>query len=156
MARSMSAHGDKSAPVNTAVLLREAFFALNGQVTPRLTERGHGVVRPAHGAVFQYLDDQGTTVSTLADRAEMTKQAMGELVAHLEKHGYVERVPDPSDRRAKLVKPTPKGREVYTIVSELVPELERKLLDVLGVARVRQLRADLEKIHDTFVGSLSR
>jgi hypothetical protein len=37
-----------------------------------------------------------------------------------------------------------------------VPELERKLLDVLGVARVRQLRADLEKIHDTFVGSLSR
>lgn len=46
-------------------------------------------MRSAHGAVFQYLDDTGTTVSALADRAQMTKQAMAELVLHLEKKGYV-------------------------------------------------------------------
>ena len=86
-------------PANLAVLLREAFVALNDLVLARLAERGHGAVRPAHGAVFQYLDDTGTTVSLLAERAQMTKQAMAELVRHLETHGYVVRVPDPADRR---------------------------------------------------------
>jgi DNA-binding MarR family transcriptional regulator len=84
----------------------------------------HAAVRAAHSAVFQYLDDTGTTVSTLADRAQMTKQAMSELVAHLEAHGYVTRAPDPSDRRAKLVLPTDRGREVLAIAQNLVPELE--------------------------------
>lgn len=53
--------------------------------------------------MFQYLDDAGTTVSVLAERAQITKQSMAELVRHLEVHGYVERVPDPKDGRAKLV-----------------------------------------------------
>ena len=135
---------------NTAVLLREAFFALNGLVVPRLVEHGHPDVRPAHNAVFQYLDAAGTTVSTLAERAEMTKQAMGELVAYLEERGYVDRVPDPSDRRAKLVRPTTKGREVYAIVRELIPELEQRLVEAVGATRVRQLRRDLLTIQETF------
>ena len=45
-------------------------------------------------------------MSVLAERAAITKQSMAELVAHLERHGYVERVPDPTDRRAKLVRST--------------------------------------------------
>ena len=45
-------------------------------------------------------------MSELARRAQITKQSMSELVAHLERHGYVERVPDPDDRRAKLVRAT--------------------------------------------------
>ena len=56
-------------PANTVVLLREAFVALNDLVVVRLAERGHAAVRAAHGAVFQYLDDTGTTVSLLAERA---------------------------------------------------------------------------------------
>ena len=101
--------GGRERPTNLAVLMREAFVALNDVVIARLTERGHAEVRSAHGAVFQYLDDTGTTVSVLADRAQMTKQAMAELVRHLETHGYVSRVPDPDDRRAKLVTPTARG-----------------------------------------------
>jgi DNA-binding MarR family transcriptional regulator len=133
-------------PANLAVQLREAFLALNDRVLARLAERGHGAVRPAHGAVFQYLDDTGTTVSRLAERAQMTKQAMAELVAHLEAHGYVVRVPDPTDRRAKLVLPTASGREVVAIAQELVPELEARIAATLGAVRLRQLRADLETI----------
>jgi hypothetical protein len=64
--------------------MREAFVALNDLVIGRLAEQGHGQVRAAHGAVFQYLDDTGTTVSLLAERAQITKQAMAELVQHLE------------------------------------------------------------------------
>ena len=94
------------------VQLREAFVALNDLVVPHLAEHGHPEFRPAHGAVFMYLEGTGTTVSTLAQRAQMTKQAMAELVLHLELHGYVSRVPDPDDGRAKLVLPTERGRDV--------------------------------------------
>ena len=133
-------------PVNTVVLLREAFRLLNGLVVVRLAERGHGQVRAAHGAVFQYLDDTGTTVSTLAERAQMTKQAMAELVRHLERHGYVVRVPDPTDRRAKLVQPTARGQEVIAVAQELVPEMEQFVADLLGPERADALREDLEAI----------
>lgn len=133
-------------PINLVVLMREAFVALNDLVIGRLTERGHTEVRSAHGAVFQYLDDTGTTVSVLAERAQMTKQAMAELVRHLETHGYVSRVPDPGDRRAKLVTPTARGHDVITIAQELVPELEKRVSTVLGADRMQALRHDLEAI----------
>ncbi len=86
MSRPRPVTAGRARPTNLAVLLREAFVALNDRVIARLADRGHGAVRPAHGAVFQYLDDTGTTVSQLAERAQMTKQAMAELVRHLETH----------------------------------------------------------------------
>jgi DNA-binding MarR family transcriptional regulator len=138
--------GGRPRPENLAVLMREIFLTLNGLVLDRLAERGHGVVRPVHSAVFEYLDDTGTTVSLLAERAQVTKQAMAELVAHLEAHGYVVRVPDPTDRRAKLVLPTERGKEVVTIAQELVPELENWVGTVLGAERATALRADLETL----------
>ena len=139
-----------SSNVNTAVLLREAFTAIDRVVPLRLAERGHGAVRTAHGPVFEHLDNNGTTVSTLAHRAGMTKQAMAELVQYLERHGYVRRVPDPNDGRAKLVQLTDNGREVIATVQELVPQMEKRLREVLGQARWRELRRDLERIPDLF------
>lgn len=139
-------------PSNTVVLLREAYLALNDLAITRLAERGHEVVRPAHATIFQHLDDTGTTVSALAGRAQMTKQAMAELVAHLERHGYVVRVPDPADRRAKLVQPTAKGRQVVTIAQELVPEVEGYIDAALGRARARALRRDLQVLREATVG----
>lgn len=136
----------RARPINTAVLLREAFIAVNDRMIRRLVETGHGAVRPAHGAVFQYLDDEGTTVARLAERAQMTKQAMAELVTHLEKHGYVTRVADPNDGRAKRVLPTDKGREVIDIAQELIPQVERELDELLGPERADALRSDLERV----------
>jgi DNA-binding MarR family transcriptional regulator len=102
--------------------------------------------------VFQHLDDTGTTVSTLAARAQMTKQAMAELVGHLERHGYVVRTPDPTDRRAKLVRPTAAGREVVAIAQELVPEVEQQVDAALGADRARALRHDLQVLLEARLG----
>ena len=135
-----------SRPLTLTMLMREAFVALNGVVLARLAERGHPEVRAAHSAVFQYLDDTGTTVSALAERAQMTKQAMAELVHHLEAHGYVSRVPDPADRRAKLVLATERGRDVLAIARALVPEIEERVGAVVGAERVPSLVADLDAI----------
>jgi DNA-binding MarR family transcriptional regulator len=131
----------REAPENLAILLREPFRAMNEQAIARLAERGHPEVRYAHGNVFQYLDDGGTRVSVLAQRAGMTKQSMAQLVEHLEAHGYVERVPDPADGRAKLVRSTERGAEVFAIVREFVAEIDARLEARLGTAKVARLRA---------------
>ena len=149
MTRPLPVLDGRERPANLAVLLREAFVAVNDRVTVRLADRGHAAVRTAHGAVFQYIDDTGTTVSALAERAGMTKQAMAELVAYLERHDYVTRTTDPDDRRAKLVSLTGRGREVLAIAQGMVPELDRMVTDLLGERRTRQLRQDLEAIRSS-------
>lgn len=153
MSRSISNLPDTERPMNTVVLLREAYVTLNDRAIVRLGEQGHAEVRPAHGAVFQYLDDAGTTVAKLAERARMTKQAMAELVHHLERHGYVERRADPTDRRAKLVTPTAKGKEVFTIAQGVVPEIESEIDELLGPKRAAALRAELRRLLDLGDGS---
>src|SRR5690349_21030504 len=100
---------------NLGLLLREPYRLANEELHRRIADGGHPDVRLPHGDVFAYLDDGGTRVTELARRAQITKQSMGELVAHLERHGYVERVADPADGRAKLVRATSRGREVYAI-----------------------------------------
>ena len=60
---------------------------------------------------------------------------------------YVEHVPDPADRRAKLVRVTPRGREVYAIAREFVPDTEREWTRLLGESKMRTLRALLEELN---------
>jgi DNA-binding MarR family transcriptional regulator len=133
---------------NLGILLREPFRIGSELLHERFAERGHPEVRAPHGNVLQFLDDDGTRVSVLARRAQVTKQSMAELVAHLERHGYVERVPDPSDRRAKLVRATARGEEVYAIAREFVAELEGAWARRLGREKMRRLRALLEELNE--------
>ena len=134
-------------PLNLGALLRDLFRELTEHIHLRLAEQGHPQIRPAHGNVFQFLDDGGTRVSVLAERAQMSKQSMGELVAHLEAHGYVERVPDPSDGRAKLVRPTPRGDAVYPLARGAIAEVEARWAERLGEAKLARLRHLLEELH---------
>lgn len=132
---------------NLAILLREPFRVGTERLHRRFAERAHPDIRPPHGNVMQFLDDDGTRVSVLAERAQITKQSMAELVAHLERLGYVERVPDPSDGRAKLVRATARGRELYAIAREFVAEIEAEWTQRLGKAKMRQLRELLVELN---------
>jgi DNA-binding MarR family transcriptional regulator len=134
-------------PENLGVLLREPYRLENERLHRRFAERGHPEIRTPHGNVFPFLDDGGTRVSVLAERAQVTKQSMAELVSHLERHGYVERVPDPGDRRAKLVRATRKGSELYAIAREFVAEVEAEWTRKLGKRKVQQLRSLLEELN---------
>jgi DNA-binding MarR family transcriptional regulator len=137
----------RGAPENLAILLREPFRAGTDLLHRRFAERGHPDIRPPHGNVMQFLDDAGTRVSVLAERAQITKQSMAELVVHLERLGYVERVPDPSDRRAKLVRATPRGKQLYAIARDVVVEIEADWTKRLGKAKMRTLRELLEELN---------
>ena len=136
-------------PASLGLLLREPVRIGDALIAARLAERGHPDVRPPHGNVFQFLDEGGTRVSMLAERAAISKQSMAELVAHLERHGYVERLPDPADRRAKLVRATARGREVYAIAGEVAAELEREWTARVGKARMRELREILVRLNES-------
>ncbi len=148
MASDLPQTSARRAPENLAILLREPFRIASERLHERFAERGHPDVRAPHGNVLQFLDDGGTRVTVLARRAQITKQSMGELVAHLERHGYVERVPDPADRRAKLVRATTRGGEVYAIAREFVAELEQHLTERLGPEKMRTLRALLVEVNE--------
>ena len=91
-------------------------------------------------------DTEPARVSVLPQRAQITKQSMAELVAHLERHRYVERIPDPSDRRAKLVRATARGEQVYEIAREFVAEPEKAWTKRLGRDKMRRLRALLTEL----------
>jgi len=93
---------------NTADLLGRAWARLGHQIVAGVIAAGYRQ-RPAHSGVFAHIDLDGTRLTDLANRANMTPQAMGELVDDLERLGYVRRVPDPGDRRAKLIVPTEVG-----------------------------------------------
>jgi DNA-binding MarR family transcriptional regulator len=138
-----------SSDVNLGLLLREPYRLANEELHRRIAARGHEAVRAPHGNVFAFLDADGTQVSELARRAQITKQSMAELVAHLERHGYVERVPDPRDRRAKLVRATLRGRQVYAIARAAIADIERDWTEQLGAAKMRRLRALLAELNES-------
>jgi DNA-binding MarR family transcriptional regulator len=146
MASRLPATSAREREENLAILLRAPFMRMTDLLYERFAERGLGDFGVAHGAVFQFLDDAGTQVSELARRAQLTKQSMAKLVAHLEQRGYVERVPHPDDGRAKLVRATRRGREVYAVARELTAELEAGLKRRLGAARLKELRVLLAEL----------
>jgi DNA-binding MarR family transcriptional regulator len=116
----------------TQSLLLAAYQQTASALLIALDRAGHKSIKHKHGAVFANLDAEGTRPSVLADRAGMTKAAVGELVDELEHLGYVLRRPDPSDRRAKLVVPTGAAREVVRLVRQVNDDIERRFRDRLG------------------------
>jgi DNA-binding MarR family transcriptional regulator len=131
---------------NIGRLLLRVQRDFDAELNARLRERGYQDVRLAHSALFAHIDLEGTRSSELAERAGMTKQGMGQLVADLEKKGYVERVEDPADGRAKLVRLTKKGRRHVRDAREIIREIETAYAQGLGDERLETLRAILKDL----------
>jgi DNA-binding MarR family transcriptional regulator len=115
-----------------------------------LADAGFDDIRRAHGRVFEAIDPRGSRVTDMADRVRMTKQAMGQLVDHLEDGGYVTREPDPDDGRAKLVVLTKKGERAARTAIAATDRLERTWSRHLGERRSREFRRALEEICSAF------
>lgn len=105
-----------------------------------LEEAGYADIRPTHGCVFRFVRDDGMRLTELARLAGMTKQSVGELVDDLVDLGYVERIPDPEDRRAKLICLTDRGVEAQRVGFGLLGDIEGRWAERFGEARMKQLR----------------
>jgi DNA-binding MarR family transcriptional regulator len=127
-------------------LLTDVQRQLQDELHSRLRTRGWPEIRPSHGCVFGGMRPEGARLTDLADRARITKQSVGEIVSDLEQLGYVERIPDPDDKRAKLVRLTPRGQEVQKVARATFAEIEAEWGERIGKRKVAELRATLEEL----------
>lgn len=131
---------------STATLLLQAFQCVIEQLVAELHEAGYRDIRSAHSRVFEHLPARGERVTRMADAAQMTQQSMTELVEYLERLGYVERSPDPSDGRAKLVRLTRSGRKLSAKGAEIMERIDASWEARLGKNRMREMRSALSDV----------
>jgi DNA-binding MarR family transcriptional regulator len=132
---------------NTTYLLARATERLRRRIYEGVTAAGHPI-RNAHSTVFIHIDRAGTRLTQLAERAAMTPQAMGELVDDLVGRGYLERVPDPVDRRAKLIMLTDLGYEALQAALDTIIAIEADLETQLGHNGLLRVQRALRRIAD--------
>jgi DNA-binding MarR family transcriptional regulator len=118
---------------NLGRLLFRGYRAINNHLLAELRAAGHEGLRLGHVAVLSNLDlSEGTRLVTLAERAGVTKQAIGPVVRELERLGYARTDPDPTDGRAKLVGLTSTGRRVIDDAQPVIDRIEAAIGDRLG------------------------
>lgn len=127
-------------------MLRIPFQAIVTGIDEGLKVRGFTDLRPAHFAIFQHIQPEGSRISQLAEQAQITKQSMGSLVDHLMACGYVERTPDPEDGRAKIVRLTEQGWDLNHAAREVLSQIEQEWAKQVGNERMAQLKQTLQDL----------
>lgn len=132
----------------TSALLRTAYNALSARIFASVvSDTDFDDLRPSHGNAMEQLEiEDGLRLTDLAARAGITVQSMGELVDDLEVKGYVERRPDPDDRRAKRIYLTDRGLKNTRVAKRATADVENYLAELLGEQHYLLLRRALEDI----------
>ena len=128
------------------VLATRLLASLQDELFERLVRSGHGDLQPRHGAVLAYLDEDGVRATEVARLSGAHKQIVGRVVDELESLGYVERRPDPADRRAKLIFPTERGLAAIRLADEAVAEIEARHANEIGARTYSQFRDVLRAV----------
>jgi DNA-binding MarR family transcriptional regulator len=137
-----------SSQPNLAQLLKHPFEVLVARLHQELAAAGFPDVRPAHGCVLQYAEPEGSRLTDIAKRAGLTKPTVVAAVDDLQRLGYAERLPDPADGRAKLVRLTPRGAAAAAEGARIIARIENDWHQRLGPRRARALRHALEELHE--------
>ena len=144
-----------------ATLYRLLFRASRAEVAEtiaRLRARGHANVTTGYTSLMANLDTEGTTISALARRAGITRQAASQQLVAIERDGYVARELDPSDGRAWLIRMTPKGRTLLADALDVVAGIEAEYAAAVGEDRLLELKALLGDVlaHSDPAGTLGK
>jgi DNA-binding MarR family transcriptional regulator len=131
---------------SVARILRE----YNRRLVAGLHQRGFTDFTPAFPQILSNLDTEGSRIGAIAQRAGVTRQAAGQLVAEIEACGYIERRAEPDDARATLVVFTPRGRRLLAAVFEILTTLDEEFGARLGKRAYERLRDDLFTIAESF------
>src|SRR5882757_7358742 len=109
---------------NMRQLLLRASRIVNRHVVEGLHARGYTDLRSTHTTLLSNIDLAGSTVTVAADRAGISKQAMGRLATELEDAGYIRVQDDPKDARARILQLTRSGKQLMLDSLEVMAELE--------------------------------
>jgi DNA-binding MarR family transcriptional regulator len=136
---------DDTRKITLISLLRRTAQLMVAELTERLAAAGYPDLTAAMHPVFENIDRDGTRLTELAARTDMTHQSMGELIDTLEQRGYLERRPDPADGRARLVCLTDRGKEMARSALHEMAAIEAKWTEAWEAAGLDvDLRAVLE------------
>lgn len=140
-----------SREVPSSLLMFLGYRAAEDRILAALDRAGFEDLTRAQGRLLAGMDDGGTRLVVLADRARIAKQTALALVDRLVAAGYVERVADPEDGRARLVRLTDRGRDILPVARAEEQRIDEEWAAHLGPARMRELRAALQDLR-TVVG----
>jgi DNA-binding MarR family transcriptional regulator len=138
-----SAHPPQGSDLPLLLLL--GFRALIDDVHAELAAAGHPDISTLHGITFKAIGD-GITASALGRRLGVSKQAAAKTVEGLEREGYVERVPDPADARSKIIRLTPRGRDMQQQAWRIMAAQRARWAERLGEEQLAALEAGLRAI----------
>jgi DNA-binding MarR family transcriptional regulator len=138
---------EQAGELNIGLLLFIPYRAMEDRVFAALTEAGYEITT-AQMKIVQRIGPDGTRLTDLAEQAQVTKQTAGFLVDQLEKAGWVERVPDPADKRARLVRLSESAQQATRIANAVVADVEAEWTEHLGKRQMAQLRSALTKLRE--------
>jgi DNA-binding MarR family transcriptional regulator len=128
------------------LLLRLVYQHYAQSVDAALRDAGFDDIRPGAANVFPFVPPDGITVSRLAELARVRKQSMAQTVDQLERTGYVERRPNPRDRRSQLVFLTERGASVPPVTHAAAERVEEHWAQLTSPAEFDALRASLVRL----------
>jgi DNA-binding MarR family transcriptional regulator len=128
------------------VLASRLLFSLQEELFAKLAAAGYDDLHPRHAAVLAYLDEDGIRATELAQLSGRHKQIIGRMIDELEELGYVERRPDPEDRRAKLIFPTKRGLEQVRLGDEVIADIEARHAQQIGGRTYAEFRDVLRAV----------
>jgi len=134
--------------INFGVLLFIPYRHMENRILQAIRDAGFDDVTLAQARVFQRIAPGGSRLTDLAEQAQMTKQSAAGLVDELERTRYVQRVPDPNDRRARLIQIDKRGRKAARAAKAAHDEIQAEWRTHLGARRFAQLRESLELLRD--------
>jgi DNA-binding MarR family transcriptional regulator len=132
-------------PRSTFELLFRAARVVNLTAMERVPATG-GALRQAHTQLFPHITSEGVRLTELAERVGVSKQAIGPLVDDLEREGMIERVADPLDRRAKLIRWTRRGEKALLQGLAVLAGIEQEVGRRIGKQRLAQLADTCEQL----------
>ncbi|WP_404349225.1 MarR family transcriptional regulator [Phycicoccus jejuensis] len=132
----------------TSLLMFIASRAAISRVLEAVHAAGHDDVTVSQARLLMGIDPGGTRLSVLADRAQVAKQTATALVDKLERAGYVERVRDPADGRARLVRLTGRADALVPVARAEEARIEQEWAAHLGPRRTARLREALELLRE--------
>ena len=128
------------------LVLRDAYLAVDRAVQEALAEAGFTEFRPRHHVVLRHIGHEGERPVVIADRAQVSRQAIAKVIDDLERAGLVRRDPDPSDGRGVVVRLTDRGLAGLAVGRQAMDAIEARLVAEVGPRRWQAMRDALERL----------
>jgi len=151
---SAGEHHSGELPRYVGAMLRVIWQWVRDQIYAGVVAAGYDDLNAAHVGLWRYPGLDGLRPSQLADRAGITKQSVNDLLGHLERHGYLGRMPDTADGRARVIRLTAKGRRLEETIYAEAGAAQRRIAEILGPRRFAQLLSSLELLTEELAASL--